>query len=142
MSNFFSGDSGDDVGSGDEHLGRVFNHDDEIGESGGVGVAAGAGAHDDGDLWHDSGRFGVGPESLSDEVKGDCAVLDAGAGTFVKPHEGASGGDGQFHNFDHFFAIDFAQSAAEDSAVLAEDTYFTPVDRAPAGDDAIGCGAT
>ena len=37
-----AGDGLDDVGSGDEHLGGLVDHDDEVGQRGGVDVAAGA----------------------------------------------------------------------------------------------------
>lgn len=40
----FTGDGLDDVGSGDEHLAGLVDHDDEVGQGGGVDVPAGRGA--------------------------------------------------------------------------------------------------
>ncbi len=53
----FAGDGFDDVGAGDEHLGGLVDHDDEVGQGGGVDVAAGGGAHDQGDLRDDAGGW-------------------------------------------------------------------------------------
>ena len=41
-----AGDGLDDVGPGDEHVGGAVDHDREVGDRGGVDVAARAGAHD------------------------------------------------------------------------------------------------
>ncbi len=42
----FTSDCLDDVGAGDEHLGSLVDHHDEVGQCGGVDVAAGGGSHD------------------------------------------------------------------------------------------------
>ena len=80
-------------------------------------------------------------EGLGDEVEGDSAVLDAGAGAFVEPDEGAAGVDSELLDFDHLFAVDLAQGATEHGAVLAEDADFAAVDGAPTRDDAVASGA-
>mmetsp|Transcript_19846 Transcript_19846/g.41615 ORF Transcript_19846/g.41615 Transcript_19846/m.41615 type:complete len:321 (-) Transcript_19846:278-1240(-) len=43
----FVGDGLDDLGTGDEHVGRVVDHEDEVGHGGAVDGASGAGTHDD-----------------------------------------------------------------------------------------------
>ena len=46
----------DDVGAGHEHVARVLDHDDEVGDGRRVHGAAGARAHDRRDLRHDAAR--------------------------------------------------------------------------------------
>ena len=48
----------DDLRPGDEHLGVVAGHDDEVHQRRRVGGTAGARAADDGDLRHDAGQSG------------------------------------------------------------------------------------
>lgn len=52
-----TGDGLDDVGSGDEHLARLVDHDDEVGQCGGVDVPARRGAMIS-EIW------GMTPEAL------------------------------------------------------------------------------
>ena len=47
---FFMGHGLAHFRTGHEHIGRIFNHEDEIGHRGRVDRAAGAGTHDEGDL--------------------------------------------------------------------------------------------
>ena len=47
-------------------------------------------------------------EGLRNKVEGDGTVLDAGAGTFVQADQRTAGLYGQFHDLDHFFAINLA----------------------------------
>src|SRR5699024_3223382 len=128
----------DHVGAGDEHLGGLVHHDHEVGQGGAVGVAAGAGAHDHGDLRDHTGGLDVLIEGLGDEVEGDRTVLDAGTCTLVQADEWAAGVDGQLHDLDHLLAVHLTEGAAEDGAVLGEDADLAAVDGAPAGDDAVG----
>src|SRR5699024_8082566 len=140
LGDFLAGDGLDDVGAGDEHAGGVLHHDDEVGQGGGVGVAAGAGAEDDGDLGDDAGGLDVVVEGLGDVIQGDGAVLDAGAGALVQADDRAAGLDGQLLQLDHLLAVNLAEGATEDGAVLGEDADLATVDGAPAGDDAVGGG--
>ena len=51
---FLVGDRLDYVGPGDEHVGSLVDHENEIGNRGGVNCASGAWAHDGGNLGHHS----------------------------------------------------------------------------------------
>src|SRR6478735_632308 len=136
----FAGDGFDDVGAGDEHLGGLVDHDDEVGQGGGVDVAAGGGSHDQGDLGDDAGGLDVAVEDFAVQAEGDDAFLDAGAGAFVDADQGAAGLEGEVHDLDDFFAVDFAEGAAEDGGVLGEHADVAAVDGAVAGDDAVADG--
>ena len=94
LGDFFAGDGLDDVGAGDEHLGGLVDHDDEVGECGGVDVATCTCAHDEGDLRDHAGGLGVAEEDLGVQAQGDNALLDAGAGAFVNTDERDTSLDG------------------------------------------------
>ena len=118
-----AGDGLDDVGPGDEHRGGLVDHDREVGDGGGVDVAAGAVAHDHADLRDDAGGVHVAAEDLAVEAEGDHALLDPGAGAFVDADDRAAGLHGEVHHLGDLLAVDLAQRAAEDREVLAEDAH-------------------
>ena len=64
-----AGDGLDDVGPGDEHLAGLVDHDDEVGQRGGVDVPACRGAHDQRDLRDDAGGQDVVAEDAAVQAK-------------------------------------------------------------------------
>ena len=60
-----AGDALDDVRAGDEHVGGVLHHEDEVGHGRGVDRAAGGGSHDGRDLGDDAGGDGVAIKDLA-----------------------------------------------------------------------------
>ena len=87
----------DDLGAGDEHLGDLVDHEDEVGQGRGVDGAAGAGAEDDRDLGDDAGGEGVAVEDLAVAGQGVDALLDARAPRVVDADER----DAQLHGVVH-----------------------------------------
>ena len=132
-----AGDGLDDVGAGDEHLAGLVDHDDEVGQRGGVDVAARRGAHDQRDLRDDAGGLDVVVEDLAVQAERDDALLDARAGAVVDADQRAAGLDGQLLDLDDLLAVHLAEAAAEHRGVLAEDADVAAVDGAVAGDDAV-----
>ena len=132
-----AGDGLDDVGSGDEHLAGLVDHDDEVGQRGGVDVPARGGAHDQRDLRDDAGGQDVVAEDLAVQAERDDALLDAGAGAVVDADERAAGLDRQLLDLDDLLAVDLAEAAAEHGGVLAEDADVAAVDGAVAGHHAV-----
>jgi hypothetical protein len=59
-----AGDGLDHVRAGDEHVRGLVDHDDEVGQRGGVDRAAGGRAHDQRDLRDDAGGVHVAEEDL------------------------------------------------------------------------------
>ena len=108
LANVLAGHGLDNVRAGHKHLGGFIHHDHKVRQCRGVSVAARAGAHNHGDLWNHAGGVDVVVEGLRNKVEGDGTVLDAGAGTFVQADQRAAGLYGQFHDLDHFFAINLA----------------------------------
>ena len=132
-----AGDGLDDVGSGDEHVRGAVDHDREVGDRGGVDVAAGAGAHDQADLRDHAAGVHVAAEDLAVQAQRDDALLDAGAGALVDADDRAAGLDGEVHDLGDLLAVDLAQGAAEDREVLGEHARLAAVDGAVAGDHAV-----
>ena len=148
-----TGDGLDDVGSGDEHVRGLVDHDDEVGDRRRVDRAARARAHDQRDLRDHPGGLHVAVEDLAVLGEGDDALLDAGAAGVVDPDDRGAGLERHVHDLDDLLAEHLAQRAAEDGEVLGEDEHLSTVDGAVAGDDAVavrtagpaarrrGCGA-
>ena len=78
------GDGLDHVRAGDEHVGAVAHHEDEVGHGRRIDGTAGAGAHDDGNLRHDAGRLDVALEDLGVTGERIHTLLDAGAAGIVE----------------------------------------------------------
>ncbi len=132
-----TGDGLDDVGTGDEHVGRAVDHDREVGDRGGVDVPAGARAHDQADLGDHAAGVHVAAEDLAVQPERDDALLDARAGALVDADDRAAGLDGEVHDLGDLLAVDLAEGAAEDREVLGEDADLAAVDGAVAGDHAV-----
>ena len=115
----------------------LVDHDDEVGERGGVDVAAGGRAHDQRDLRDDAGRVHRAVEDLAVEAEADDALLDARAAALVDADDRAAGLHREVEHLDDLLAVHLAERAAEHRDVLAEHADRTAVDRAVAGDDAV-----
>ena len=132
-----AGDGLHDVRAGDEHLAGLVDHDDEVGERGGVDVPAGGRAHHQGDLRDDAGGVHVALEDLAVEAEGDHALLDARAAALVDADDRAAVLHREVEDLDDLLAVHLAEAAAEHGDVLGEDRDRPAVDGAVAGDDAV-----
>ena len=133
----FVGDGLDDVGAGDEHVGGLVDHEDEVGDGGRVDGAAGAGAHDGGDLRDDAGGERVAQEDVGVAGERHHAFLDAGAAGVVEADDGSADAHGDVHDLDDLGGVGFGERAAEDGEVLGEDEDEAAFDAAVAGDEAV-----
>ena len=70
----------------------------------------------------------------------DHALLDAGAGAVVQADQRRPDRQRQVHHLVDLLGEHLAEGAAEDREVLGEDEDLAAVDRAPAGDHAVGVG--
>ncbi len=136
-----AGDGLDDVGAGDEHLAGLVDHDDEVGQRGGVDVTAGGGAHDQRDLRDDAGgrtlRWKISPYRPSETTP---SWMRAPAPSLM-PTSGRPVLDREVHDLDDLLAVDLTEAATEDGGVLGEDADVAAVDGAVAGDDTVADGA-
>ena len=132
-----AGDGLDDGGSGDVHLAGLINHENVVCDGRGVAGAAGAGAHDNGDLGDDAGADGVAVEDLTVAVEGVDALFDAGAAGVVDGDKGRLHLQGKIHGLADLLGVGFAQGAAVDGEVLGRGKGQTAENLAVAGDDAV-----
>ena len=127
----------DHIGAGDEHVGGVLHHEDEVGDGRAVNRAARAGAHDGADLRHDAAGDCVAQEDLRVAGQADHTLLDARAAGVVEADDRHAHLHRQVHHLADLLGVGLAQRAAEDGEVLREDVDAAPVDLAEAGDDAV-----
>ena len=123
--------------AGDEHVGAVLDHEDEVGHGRRVDRAAGAGTHDHGDLRHHAGGHHVALEHLGIAAQRGHALLDAGAARVVEADHRRAHLHGLVHDLADLLGMGLGQRAAEDGEVLAEDEHHPTVDGAVAGDHAV-----
>ena len=145
MGDLFAGYGADDIRAGDVHLPCAFGHEDEVGDGGAVGAAAGARAHDDADLRDDTAGEGVHRENFAEAAEALRAILDASTARIDQADDWRACGHGQVHHFEDLLGDGFAEGAALHSEVVGEHERGTPFDLAPASDDsfdvAANCGA-
>ena len=133
-----AGDRLDDVGAGDEHVRGLVDHDDEVGDGGGVDGAAGARAHDQRDLRDDARtRARCAGRSRRRAPRETTPSWMRAPPESLMPIIGHAGLQRDVHDLDDLLAEDLAERAAEDGEVLGEDADLPTVDGAVAGDDAV-----
>ncbi len=81
------GDRFNDLRPGNEHVGAVFHHEDEIGHGGRIYRAAGARPHDHGNLRHHAARQNIALEDIGIAGKRGDAFLDARATAVIQPDD-------------------------------------------------------
>ncbi len=133
----FPGDALDHRGAGDEHL-RLAGLDDEVGQGGAVGRAAGAGAADERNLRHGAREHDVVVEDLSVAGEGIDPFLHAGAAGIVDEDEGGAGFQGLCHDLGDLYGVDLAGRTAGDGKVLAGQVHQAAVDGGRPGHHAVG----
>ena len=131
------GDGLHHVRAGDEHVGGVAHHEDEVGHGRRIDVAAGAGAHDDGDLRDDAGRQHVALEHFGVAAECGHAFLDARAAGVVDADDRRAVPQRHVLHLLDLFGMRLRERAAEDGEILGEEEDGAAVDRTPAGDDAV-----
>lgn len=127
----------DHVRSGDEHVGRVLHHEDEVGHRGRVNRPARARPHNQADLRYDTRCEYVTLEDLGIAAERRHAFLDARAAAVVEADDGRADLHRIVHDLHDLFGVPLRKRAAEDGEVLAEDIDEAAVDRAAAGDDTV-----
>ena len=133
----FVRDRFDHVGPGHEHVARVPDHDDEVGNRRRVDGAAGARPHDGGDLRNDARGQRIPQENVGVPAEREHALLDPRTARVVQSHDGRAELHRQIHDLHDLRGVGFRQRAAEHGEVLREGEDLPAVDEAVAGDDAV-----
>jgi len=137
-----AGDRLNHVGSGDEHLTGLVDHDHEVGEGGGVHRTARRRAHDDRNLRDHSGGLRIATENLAIFSERHNALLNASAAGIEHPDDRDAGFECEIHDLDDLFAGNLAERAAENCEVLAVDGDLATVNGAGAGNNGVAVGTT
>ncbi len=125
------------VGAGHEHVGRILDHEDEVGHGGRIDRAAGARSHDRGDLRHDAGRVDVALKHLGVAGERRDAFLNPSPTGIVEADDRRADQHGLVHDLADLLGVRFRERAAEYREILAERENQPAVHRAVAGDDAV-----
>ncbi len=125
------------VRAGDVHVRRVLHHEDEVGQRRRIDVAAGARAHDDGDLGDHAGGEDVLHEDVGIAGEAVDAFLDARAARIEDADHWRAIHHGGLLDLHNLGGMGFRQGAAEDGEVFREDIDEAAIDGALAGDNAV-----
>ena len=115
------GDGLHHVRAGDEHVGGVAHHEDEVGHRRRIDVAAGARAHDHRDLRDDAGGEHVALEDLGIAAERRHAFLDARAAGIVEADDRRAVAQRHVLDLGDLLGMRLRQRAAEDGEILGED---------------------
>ncbi len=110
LADLLAGDALDDVRAGDEHVGGVLHHEDEVGHGRRIDRAPGGGAHDGRNLRNDPGSNGVAIKDLAVAAKRVHPLLDAGPAGVVEAHQRHPGLEGQVHDLADLLGVHLAQA--------------------------------
>ena len=120
-------------GTGQEHVGGVFDHQGKVRKGGGVHRTAGAGTEDSADLRDHTGGKDVALENLTIAGQGVDSLLDTGAARVVQTDAGGSVLEGHVHDLADLLGHGFGKGTAAHGEVLGENIHQTAVDGAAAG---------
>jgi hypothetical protein len=121
----------DHVGPGDKHVGGIAHHEDEVGHGRRIDRAAGAGAHDHGNLRDNARRLDIAPEHFRIAGQGGDALLDTGAAAVVEADHRRAVAHRHVHDLADLLRMRFRQRTAEHGEVLREHIDEPAVDRCP-----------
>ena len=127
----------DDLGPGDEHVARFFDHQREVGDGRRIHRAPRAGAHDGRNLRHYARGQGVAQENIRVARERRHSLLDARPTRVIQPHDRDADLQGQIHNLRNLGGVGLTQRAAEDAEVLGKGVGGAAVDATVARDDPV-----
>ena len=137
LGHLFVRDGLEHVGTGHEHVAAVPDHHREVGDRRRVHGAAGARAHDGGNLRHDARGEGVPEKDVGVAGEREHALLNPRAPGIVQPHDRRSQLHRQIHDLHDLRRVGFRQRSAEDREILREGKHLASVHEAMTGDDAV-----
>jgi len=127
----------DHLGTGDEHVADVVDHEDEVGHRRRVDGAPGAGSEDQAQLRYDAGGLDVAPEDLGVAGERYDALLDPRAARIVDSDEGHPVLEREIHHLADLLREHLPEGSAEDGRVVAEEQHVAAADLGKPGDHAV-----
>ncbi len=137
LSDVFTGDRLDHIGSRDKQIGRVIDHEREVGQGRTVHGSAGARAHDQRDLRHHAAREHIPLKDVRVAGQRLHALLDARTARVVQTDDGRAHQQRLVHDAANLLRMHRRQTPAEHRKVLAEDEDGAAVDETTTGDHAV-----
>ena len=127
----------DHVRPGDEHVGSITRHENEIGDGRRIYRAARAGPHDGADLGDHAAGERVAQKNIGVARERHHSLLNSRAAGIVQADHRSARAHGQVHDFRDFSGVGFRERAAEDGEILGEDVHQAAINAAVAGDEAV-----
>ena len=125
------------IGAGHEHVRRVFDHEDEVGQGGRIHRTTGRWAHDHADLGHHTAGHDVALEHVGVTAQSGDTFLNSGTARIVQADHGSAHLHGLVHDLADFFCVCLGQRAAQHGEVLAVHKDQSAIDHAVARDHTI-----
>ena len=125
------------VGTGNEHVRSVFDHEYEVGHRGRIHRPACAWPHDHADLRNHAGRQGIAKKNVRVAPQRHDALLDPGTTRVVQSNDRRADFHGHVHDFTYFPGIHFGQGTTEYRKILGKDINQSAVDPPETGDHTV-----
>ncbi len=125
------------IGSGNEHVAGIFDHQDKIGDCRRIDRPAGAGSHHRRYLRNHPGSQSIAQKNFGIAAQTDHALLNARPAGVIQTDQRRPHAQGLIHNFTDFLGKGFGQAAAENSEILGKNKHQPPVDIAVTGHHTI-----
>ena len=133
----FVGDRLDDLRPGDEHVSRLVDHDDKVGDGWRIDGTASTRAHDDGNLRDDTRCTNVAEENFSIGAQRCYTFLNPSATRVVHANNGTPSLERHVKDLANLETVHFPQRAPVDGEILSKGKHLAAVDGSVAGDHAI-----
>ena len=127
----------DHIRPGDEHVGTVAHHEDEIGHGRGINRAARARPHDERYLWDNARGQHVAGKHIGITGERGHAFLNARTAGIVDANHRRAHAHGLVHDLGNFLGMGLGQGASENGKILAKHENQAAVDGAIACDHAV-----
>jgi hypothetical protein len=134
---FFMGHRLDDVRPGDEHVGSLVDHDDEVGDGRRIDRATRAWAHNRRNLRYHAAVERVAQKNIGIAGQRRHAFLNARTSGVVQADHGRAHLRGKIHDLDDLRGVCLREGSAEDGEILREDIHQSAFDAAVAGDKSV-----
>ncbi len=123
--------------TGNEHVGCLVGHQDEVRQGGRINGSSGAGAENGGNLRNHSGSQNIAFENFGVAGQRGDTLLNTGTAGIVQSDDRSTGNHGLVHHLADFLRQRFRQGAAEYREILCEHEYQTSVDGTLSGYHAV-----
>ena len=127
----------DHIGTGDEHVGGLVDHQNEVGDRRGINSTSGTRSHDRRDLRDHAARQCVAQKNVGIPGQRHHAFLNARASGVVQADHRRADAHRGIHDLHNLAGVSFGERSAEDGEILREDKYEPALNASVAGDETV-----